>query len=88
MLDLEKFRKALTNMTQEDIDKFKPNPVPKGWVSIEAHLPMWMALDVVQGYSSYKVRYADGSEGMTKVSDHSTWYYLAKEKGITHWFNE
>lgn len=92
-LDLEKLRKAideaLKNMTQEDIDKYFPScSRPKGWLSIEEYLPMWLAVDVAQGYSVYKVKDAAGNEFESAVSDHDIWYHMAKEAGITHWFNE
>ena len=92
-LDLDKMakqlEKALKNLTQEDIDKYFPDrKVPKGWVSIEEHLPMWYAIDVAQGYSEYKIKYADGKEDTTRVTDHSLWYYEAKERGVTHWWND
>ena len=94
-LDLEKLSKqideALKNMTQEDIDKYFPScarPKPKGWLSIEEYLPMWLAIDVAQGFSVYKVKDAAGSVFESAVSDHDTWYHMAKETGITHWLNE
>lgn len=61
---------------------------PKGWLSIEEHLPMMYAKDIMQGYSEFKIKYADGKEGVARVSDHNIWYYHAKEAGVTHWFNE
>ena len=91
-LDLEEMRKkldeALANMTQEEIDKyFPPDTRPKGWLSIEEYLPMMKAIDVMQGYSIYKVKNKEGNEFETAVSDHHVWYYMAKEVGITHWWN-
>ena len=92
-LDLKKlsknFKKALKNITQEDIDKyFPPRGIKKGWVSIEDHLPMMYAIDIMHGYTKYRVKYADGKEGETGVADHNTWYFRAKEEGITHWYCE
>lgn len=88
-LDLEKIKEAIRNMTQEDIDKyFPPDTRPKGWLSIEEYLPMWMASDFQQGCSIYKVKDKDGNEFDTQVGDHNTWYYYAKSEGITHWLNE
>lgn len=56
-------------MNQEDVDKYFPSRnIPKGWVSIEEHLPMMLAIDFI-------------SQGFT-------WYYEAKEDGITHWLND
>ena len=49
---------------------------------------MMLAMDIMIGGTEYKVRYYDGTEGITMVSDHNTWYYYAKEVGITHWWNE
>ena len=89
MIDLEKLRAHLENMTDEEIKHFFPeSTTPKGWVDIEDELPMWMALDVADGCTKYKVKFSDGSEGDTYVSDHNTWYVYAKHAGITHWFNE
>lgn len=81
--------KALATMTKEQIEEFfPPRDIPKGWVSIEDHLPMWLAMDVAQGYTSYKVKDANGKESTAQVADHNVWYYFAKEQGITHWWNE
>ena len=93
-IDLEKaaenFKKALENITDEEIEKYFPKDnTPKGWVSVEDKLPMMFAADIMQGYTEYKVKFADGNEGITRVSDHTSWYYfVAKEAGITHWYNE
>lgn len=88
----EKFDAAmddLENMTEEEREKYFPKDTrPKGWLDIEEYLPMMYVEDIGKGYSEYKVKYADETEGMTKVSDHNTWYYYAKEEGITHWWNE
>lgn len=62
--------------------------IPKGWVSIEDHLPMWMAEDFMQGGTGYRIKFANGYEGTSMVSDHNVWYYEAKEADITHWWNE
>lgn len=84
----DKLREHLENMTEEERLKYFPeSTTPKGWVSIEDELPMMMALDIIKGYTEYKVKYLDGTEGISWVSDHNVWYYDAKEKGITHWFN-
>lgn len=77
-------------MNQEDVDKYFPSRnIPKGWVSIEEHLPMMLAIDFIsQGFTMYKVKAKDGKEYYSPVCDHNTWYYEAKEDGITHWFND
>lgn len=84
-------QKFLENMTEADkaelVEHFK-DETPKGWISIEDHLPHMLAMDIEQGYTEYKVRCSDGSEGVSWVSDHNMWYYRAKEAGITHWINE
>ena len=92
-LDLDKMSErldeALSNISQEDIDKFFPiDTKPKGWLSIEEHLPMMLAIDIVQGYSVYKVRDKHGNDFQSAVTDHDTWYYRAKAQGITHWYNK
>lgn len=89
---VEALRKYLENRTPEQIEEDKEffrDKRPKGWLSIEDHLPTCSALDYCnQFYSEFKVRYTDGTEGLTQVGDHHTWYYYAKEIGITHWLNE
>lgn len=90
----EKMREYLDSKTDEELSKewdemFPPeNDPPKGWVSIEDHLPEMYAIDIMKGYSKFKVKYADGHEDIARVGDHNVWYYIAKESGITHWFNE
>jgi len=88
----KRFDAALAKLTKEDINKWldenKEPEVPKGWVSIEEHLPMCMAMDfVAQGYSVYRVMDKWGNEFDTRVCDHNIWYYDAKSAGITHWWN-
>jgi hypothetical protein len=91
-IDIEKLDKKwneiITNITPEDIAKFFTDKRPKGWLSIEEHLPMMFGVDIAQGYSVFKVRDIEGKEFESMVSDHNVWYYLAKEAGITHWLNE
>jgi hypothetical protein len=89
---VEELRKYLESLTPEQLEeerqKFFPEDTkPKGWLSIEEHLPMFMANDIMQGYSIYKVRDKDGNEFESGVADHNTWYYEAKDAGITHWLN-
>jgi hypothetical protein len=80
---------SLDHMSQDDIEKFFPREIkPKGWLSIEEYLPMFMAIDITNGYSIYRVKYSDGTIGESRVVDHNIWYYDAKEAGITHWYNE
>jgi hypothetical protein len=91
MIDLEKLKEHLDSLSEseiEDLRKLFADKRPKGWLSIDEHLPMMLAEDISRGYSVYKVRYSDGAEDITKVADHSVWFYEAKEAGITHWFNE
>lgn len=65
----------------------KTKIVPHGWVSIEDHLPMFMAGDIFQGGSTYLVRNKEGQEMWSVVSDHNVWYFAAKDNGVTEWFN-
>ena len=84
----KKIDEFLANITQEEINKyFPPDTRPKGWLSIEEYLPMMCAIDIVQGYTLYKVKDKNGNEFESAVSDHNNWYYYAKEEGITHWWN-
>ena len=96
-LDIKKLGEAvdkfLDGLTKEDIEDiqdkyFKSLNIPKGWVSIEDHLPRWLAEDVTQGYTEYKVRDKDGNEFIEGVTDHTMWYYDMKDIGVTHWFND
>jgi len=89
----DKLREHFENMTEEEIEAdrlkyFPESTTPKGWVSIEDDLPKMMAIDILQGCSEYKVKFLDGMKGISCVADHNTWYYYAKQVGITHWFNE
>lgn len=77
----------LNSITTPYLDTYNYDP-PKGWVDIETFLPRMFASDIFQGFTKIKVRYSDGDEGESGVSDHNTWYYLAKEEGITHWYND
>ena len=89
---VDKLRQHLDSMSEEEIkemrEKYFTDKRPKGWLSIEEHLPMMFAVDVMQGYSVFKVRDTNGEEFESIVSDHNTWYHYAKEIGITHWLNE
>lgn len=89
---LDNLRNHLDSLSEKEIEeireKYFTDKRPKGWLDIEQHLPMMFAIDILQGYSVFKVRDADGNEFETKVTDHNTWYYHAKEIGITHWLNE
>lgn len=89
---LKAFSKALKEMTPQEKEYWKEkfrNKNPKGWVNIETALPMWKMVDVAKGYSEYLVKDKDGREFKTQLTDHTTWYYLvAKEQGITHWWND
>jgi len=90
---VDKLKEYLDSKTDEELRKewdemFPPeNDPPKGWVSIEDHLPMMYAIDIGKGYSEFRVKYEDGQEGIAWVSDHNVWYYEAKKEGITHWLN-
>lgn len=89
---VDNLRKHLESLSEEEIkeirEKYFTDKRPKGWLSIEEHLPMMFAIDIMQGYSVFKVRDKYGNEFETRVADHNTWYYHAKEIGITEWFNE
>ena len=88
---LKALRKHLAEQTPEEraemIEHFR-DKTPKGWNSIEDYLPMMDIKDLMQGYSIFKVRNASGEEFESCVADHNTWYYRAKDEGITEWFNE
>jgi len=88
---VEALRKHLANMTEEQKEEMREHfrdKRPKGWLSIEEHLPMMYANDIEKGYSVFKVRDKNGNEFDSAVSDHNIWYYRAKEEEITHWLHE
>lgn len=81
----------LDSLTEEELKEhkekyFPESTIPKGWVSIEDHLPQWLAKDVIKGYTNYKVK-DEISEFVTGVTDPNIFKYYAMECGITHWFN-
>lgn len=94
-MDLEKNQRLIDGLmaeldsaTEEQLEElrekyFKQHVLPKGWISIEDELPQWLAKDVARGYTEYKVKYENGTESTTWVTDPNTWYYYAKEAGIT-----
>jgi len=90
---VDKLKEYLDSKTDEELqeewkDMFGDEPdIPKGWISIEDHLPTMLATDFLTG-TQYKVKFSDGRDGKTPVSDHNVWYYMAKDEGITHWWNE
>lgn len=90
-LAVESFGKALENLTPEEIEKhFPPENIPKGWVSIEEHLPAVRVDDFLNNNGIVRVilvKDKNGSEFRVNVGDHNMWYYGAKEAGITHWWN-
>jgi len=91
-INLDALRQHLESLTEEEKTELakmlQGEEIPKGWVSIEEHLPKWKAADLAQGYSNYQVKDAEGNEFWTSVSDHGAWYYYAKERGFTHWLND
>jgi hypothetical protein len=91
---LASLRKFLKETPKEELDKFfekyKPKEIPKGWIDIETHLPMVSGQDCIDNGAMVKfikVKNKDGEESDSQVGDHNTWYYYAKESGITHWWN-
>lgn len=85
---LREHLEKMTDAEKEEMREYFRDKRPKGWLSIEEHLPMMFANDIMQGYSVFKVRDKDGKEYNSAVTDHNIWYYRAKEEGITHWLNE
>lgn len=85
-------KKLLNEASEEDLARWREilikNETPKGWISIEKHLPQMKAKDIIQGYSVYKCRDSKGVETYTTVSDHNSWYYFALGNDIKEWFNE
>lgn len=79
---------SLSESEKEELRERFRDKRPKGWLSIEDHLPMMFANDIMQGYSVFKVKDDCGNEFDSRVTDHNIWYYDAKESGITHWLNK
>lgn len=91
----EKLKEHLNKMSegekQKIRDEFKSydNNVPKGWVSIYDHLPKMLVSDLIAGGGTkYNVKFKDGTEGISIVGDHNTWFHYAKENNIIEWFNK
>ena len=90
---IENLDQFLRNMTEEERENFFPKiePLPEGWISIEDHLPMVTCGDIINNgipAKSVKVKDGQGNESESTVGDHHVWYYIMKENGITHWYNE
>ena len=88
---VEAFGEALKNLTPEQMEKYFPeDKTPKGWVSIEDHLPAVTCGDFLEHGAIVrfvKVKDNDGNESESQVGDARMWYYIVKEHGITHWWN-
>ena len=90
---IKKLEEFLNNMSDEERadmkEHFKGRDLLKGWIDIEEHLPYCTVDDMIEkGYSTYTVKDIDGNTWKSHVADHTVWYYLAKQAGITHWYNE
>lgn len=71
-----------------ELDETPFEDIPKGWISIESHLPMFLADDIFKGGTTYKVKDIDGNEFEAIVSDQHVFYQIAKNSNITHWLNK
>jgi hypothetical protein len=84
---------ALEKLSPEELDelwKRSGDPeIPKGWVSVNDHLPKWLSGDVEKGFTTYKVRDKDGNEFESDVVDHQVWWHRdAIPMNITHWWKD
>lgn len=86
--DFKKHLDHITDVQKEELKSFFKSDVPKGWVNVNEHLPSFLAKDVMQGYSIYKVKDERGNVFESKVTDSNFWYYESLNFGITHWLNE
>lgn len=89
----KKLKSILDNMSLEEKLMHKnllkgPAEKPKGWLSIEDHLPVWKAIDFEKGFTRVKVKDSNGVIQYTQCTDHNMWYYMMKELGVTHWWND
>lgn len=94
LIALEKsIDEALENATPEEfykiIHKNRDEKLPKGWVDINHHLPMCLAMDfITKGYSTYRVKDNNGKEFETHLADSIVWKVdVAEPLNITHWWN-
>lgn len=88
---LEEYLKNMTEEQKAELREQLKDKNPKGWVSIEDALPMVTCGDVLENNALIKfikVKNDKGEEFESQVGDHNTWYYHAKENGITHWWND
>lgn len=89
---LKKLEALIDNMTPEEKARheylLKSSEKPKGWLSIEEHLPVWKAKDFEKGYTTVRVRYSTGRSGYSQCTDHNMWYHIMKDSGVTHWWND
>ena len=80
---VDSLKKHLNSLSKEEIkdirEKYFKDDRPKGWVSIEQHLPMMFAVDIMQGYSVFKVRDKDGNEFETKVAEIKSLQFLGRQ---------
>lgn len=90
----QKIDDFFNSLSEDEIIKLKEkyfpkeDGAPKGWVSIEESLPTLRASDLFEGGTEYRILFNDGFEAYSRVTDPNTWYYWAKERGVTHWYNE
>ena len=90
----QKIDDFFNNLSEDEIEKLKEkyfpkeSNTPKVWISIDESLPTLRALDLFEGGTEYKILFEDGFEAYSRVTDPNTWYYWAKEVGVTHWYSE
>lgn len=93
---LELLDEYLSQNSPEELQKLMdeisgPDSNLKGWVDIEEELPMVTCGDVLENNALVKfvkVKNTKEEEWESQVGDHNTWYYHAKEAGITHWWKD
>ena len=93
----EKLQAKINSITPEEMQEWheeyerKNPPPPKGWISIEDHLPQILVKDFIEGRPTiYKVKDKNGKEfEIGQGGDALVWKYMyAEPLGITHWFNK
>lgn len=88
----KKLDRIIKQITLQDYQLFtkKEKEIPKGWVSIEKHLPVCSTIDFLKKeYTPYKVKDKNGDIFECGVGEDSlVWYSDVKTIGVEYWWND